>query len=717
MSDRGRGGKKQPPGYNVRQAWIKQYNKWHKYLEKNGIHDVARRKEIIGRHRNALKQQGVTYPLYENFDIGTYTTPTSSPAAGNSRSGASVDFNDSDDEMLANINDDTHVNNVSRRLDFDESTPPSAQPNQQIHNSQYSNISQDSNRTLDSQEFAHLFETMNDGVRRISPRKRTGENNEATPTKRPVPDVSNTSFYETEQAAVSDSTPQPSNMVVDNLQETAGTGAGGGVSSAANQEAFVGFPKANSYQGKKYFSYKQKYNKPTKFTGDFGGPDRKCSLKAHDRSWSKANVSNIDVLTINHGMKVIPYNCREASMNPEDWNVPDYVYGYIVHQYGFETTELVVRERPNDKATANAVPHQPATQTKCFLFVDVNNNYGTEKTMDMRTKTICQYFTDRDGQSGATIADLKEQDDRVICIPSEIGQQIICNGWKHIGDTYTHIDPNRAYDMKKQPGYKEFVAVQNELHYTHHPPKCVNLLPNLGTQVAHDWSEIMPTFPDTLYTQLSMQDTSDNGHRVTFWEETANYHTENLDSQPFYKYLNLKHYQCHQDSDARTVNRNNALGRLPIGLAAPGTDNGYTYTHQRSHRNAITNSQTTWRDGHQKAPPNFVAPLAYFGLYNNTEMQSNGRQFYNYTVEGTMNFFCEIEWLCAVGHGSPYPIGIGGLWTAANDTTARHETNCERNVWNQQHARATRRRGEIYIRDGFVGDKYKDQTTFQRVKF
>ncbi|RUS86780.1 hypothetical protein EGW08_005440 [Elysia chlorotica] len=186
------------------------------------------------------------------------------------------------------------------------------------------------------------------------------------------------------------------------------------------------------------------------------GNDRSGGIASHGVGYS----GNETKFYVNHGMSVIPYFYRYASMKPQDWNHK--AIGYRLKRTWFKVHNMYVLTRPNDKADPSFSQHEAPPHTEIEFFVDCHGDYGYPEVQS-GVYTTNDNFVDTSGEGTNGLQDciLKAQPTRHFVRPTREACHII-QGWK---DENTAKTPNQVYNMEQHDGYIKTCAEQGQFEF------------------------------------------------------------------------------------------------------------------------------------------------------------------------------------------------------------------------------------------------------------
>lgn len=376
--------------------------------------------------------------------------------------------------------------------------------------------------------------------------------------------------------------------------------------------------------------------------------------------------------TMDHGGIFIPYWVVEASMKPCDWNKPLDHVAYEVVEYGFNIPNFRLNILNNDRATPEAVAQAPPADARMWMFVDTNNDYGIVETYDNSLVSHNYGFNNEE----IIDADVKEYQlprlghRQLLLDPPIIGTIRQSGLWTQDGDEMQSDDANALYDLKRHPGYKEFILSEAKMGMSYQPNTPTIRLPHPAQTTLDLSCRQKDHWPD--YRTMT-----------NYGQDTLNCHQWNTTYDPLYQNqpqiddvqkLGLLQYYAHTvgpltsqitdtgaagaGPDQQILDRYGDQGILMQPIASLDADlAGRTRTRKYGRPNVSDDGKWVGK-AHSKRPPIFM-----FGIHKELEYRAKP-EFWQYWGYGQVEYYVKIKWHVQPCKFPSYiPIGLGGVWT------------------------------------------------------
>lgn len=474
--------------------------------------------------------------------------------------------------------------------------------------------------------------------------------------------------------------------------DTAGRGGtGGGLAGAGNNMFFQGFGGATKPRMPSAYTYTDTYKRSF----------QTHSLMQPRLSTTPAAVLNCKTLYLtdqtqaelagfpagfihgycDHDGLFIPYDIMEASMKNCDWNKPMDHLAYEVVEFGFNIPNLRLSVMNNDRTTTTQVAPAPPADARMWMFVDVNNDYGMPMVIKQDNYQHNFDFAEED----FLIANAERyalphveyrhfRFDPNLVVPLLTGDPT----WAGTDEDFIYHgeSANALYDIKRHPGYHEFVLSEASMGLSYTPNSPVVRFPH-PPQSSFDGN----------YRDSSKGDWWDSGEvnsTIHQWQTTTAPQLENA-TQPdlatdagVIALASVNYYVANVSAYSKNISDTNpitipehryhdAVGSEPVrpygdSTVIAGASSAVVRTGGRSN---ISDDGAVHCKHISKRPPIFM-----FGLYREFEDQSDGVKFWRYYLYGQVEYYCKIKWHVQPARFKPYlPIGLGGVYTQVNLTT------------------------------------------------
>lgn len=508
--------------------------------------------------------------------------------------------------------------------------------------------------------------------------------------------------------------------------ETMGMGgAGGGLAGAGNNAFFKGFAGSTKEHCPNDFSYVQTYKRPfaihTEFVQEEGETLGASMTGPIDTTADSAVAAPLGFPTqyikadCDHGGVHIPYFFMEASMKTRDWNKRNDHVAYKVEEFGFNVPNLRLSVMNNDRSDVTQVAPAPPADARMWVFVDINNDYGIPQSYSNESSSHNTFFTHEDilDPDGGDY-NLPMLGRRSFLLDPTVAMTIKSDRAWELGITeWLSDDANALYDMKRHPGYHEFILSKAKMGLSYKPNSPIVRLPHMP-QTSLDWGCRQPFLDDgNLWDMVNanpqldpprepqlhqwhsvyapyLQNTADDPNPATAMDGMINYYCANMsaytknigDSLPMTAAQQTVHDQVGSEPVRPTGNPAVALN---AASAITRTKGRYNVSDDGTHHSKHIS----------KRPPIFT-----FGIHKELEDQPTGFKFWRYYCYGQVEYFCRIRWYVKPCLFKSYiPVGPGGLYTTFAANPAANET-------------AYGRKGQLMARRPFrAGHKFMLNTT------
>lgn len=478
--------------------------------------------------------------------------------------------------------------------------------------------------------------------------------------------------------------------VVDNMG-----GGGGGLAGAGNNMFHNGFGGVSEPVDPEAFAYVQTYRRS--YTIDTTFPETEDSEIAHEariaitpgNTWDANATPQLDPWPtkfhdgkFNHMGVMFPYFVREAPMKPHEWNAHIDHHGYKLLEYGFELKNARLSIMNNPKKDATEVAPAPPSDARMWFHVDTTGDYGIPETYESADLQHNNYFTEEEiTDPDPNKYSLPLTGTRTILVtPAEFTQLTTNRMWKKTADNKYMLaaDPNSLYDIKRHPGYREFILSTTKPHqigYSYKADLPIVEFPNKdsasltmstrgykgyytdfynssNTTTITMWPSVYAPFRD-----LQKDTTADaiiNGMVHFYNTNITNYSHEIIDTDPI---------SDPQQSLIDIIGKEPLRPPNPTVPAADKTD--YGLIDELTHTKRKTKPQVYQSDNGlvRAAAVGRRPPLVQIGVYKEIEYRSSGPLIWRYVLTGQVEYWVKIKWYVQP-RSFPvyYPIGPGGIW-------------------------------------------------------
>nr|QKE54994.1 MAG: hypothetical protein [Parvoviridae sp.] len=463
-------------------------------------------------------------------------------------------------------------------------------------------------------------------------------------------------------------------------------GGGGGLAGAGNNQYFHGFAKSTVPRDPEDYAYVDTYRRPFQVHTQFPDPVQPAAIiYTTRRAWNDSSVSQPlgyqaeqIVAEIDHTGIVIPYFYQEAAMKNCDWNKPaDHVAWQIV-EYGFDCPNMRLNILNNPKDTPEDVAPAPPADARMWSFVDIHNDYGIPQAYTVQKMTHNNYFQDEDinDEDVAKYA-LPQLGPRQFILDPQVANAIATGrGWAQANNQLVHNDPHALYDMKRHPGYKEFILSEASFGASFKPNAPIVRFPHPGITTIDMGTR------QSGYGYVR----EGTGSEVTMWQ---NYQKQEMmqrtDKQPdppdqlitmkngqlqYYIKGQSAYFDDMRDSETASASYSAALDQFTDKqVRPPGNSSIIAQTALGKVRTVgrvdVSDDGTVHAKHMCKRPPIFM-----IGLYKELEYRTEPK-FWRYYLYGQINYWCKIKWFVQPNRVKTYlPIGLGGVYNSQSEEVA-----------------------------------------------
>lgn len=458
-------------------------------------------------------------------------------------------------------------------------------------------------------------------------------------------------------------------------------GTGGGLAGAGNNTLFNGFAGSTKPKDGEYFCYTDTYKRPFAIHSEFPTVDYTAGaahmLRETQQTPDKGTAldegypSDYIEASCDHGGVFFPYWMVEASMKAQDWNKPNDHIGYEVVEYGFNVPNLRLSIMNNDRTEVTQVAPAPPADARMWIFVDTHNDYGLVRSYATNDVSHSNYFTEEDIiVENYERYQLPALGPRYFMLEPTVALHILQDrDWSGDDSSYFAYDPNSLYDMKRHPGYKEFILSEASIGMKYspkspmirfpHPPqgsmdmtmRQSNLGQNFSCDASTDvailnmWQNVTAPLIDT-NTNTSEDDVLEDAMFQFYCSNLSAYTKDLLTTDPI----------AGVEKSARDM-----YGSLPMRAPVAGSVSLPLATSNiRSIGRYDINDEGSFHCSHVSKRP----PIICIGVHKELEDQSDGPKFWRYYCYGQVEYTCRIKWHVDRKLAKPYlPIGLGGFYT------------------------------------------------------
>lgn len=452
----------------------------------------------------------------------------------------------------------------------------------------------------------------------------------------------------------------------------------GGLAGAGNNQYFHGFAKSTVPRDPPDYCYVDTYRRPFAIHTPFPDQDKMGSVIYTTPTTTRdaAQAGPIGFQTqfyeseVTHNGVIVPYWFREASMKGCDWNKPMDHVAFEVLEYGFDIPNLRLNILNNDRATVEEVAPAPPADARMWIFVDTNNDYGIPEQHDKQTMTHNDDFQ---------LEDMIDTDIKKYQLPvlgprsflltgAEVNAIMASSTFNVDQDQYVTQDPHAVYDMKRHPGYHEFILSEASLSFSYKPaPVKVRFphMPNTSLDFnMRQHSTKQPFFQKNFVGEVGTWSNFQLEDYMQTIDEPTN--IEQIAEVSYYIAGQSAYTRQIGDTTPSTLTDNtqsmiDKFGHHPVRPAPVAT----IIPEYKDSRIRQSSRVDVTDDGHvsahhiSKRPPIFT-----FGVYKELEYKSSGAQFWRYYAYGQINYWVKIRWHVQPNRVKIYlPIGLGGLYT------------------------------------------------------
>lgn len=472
-------------------------------------------------------------------------------------------------------------------------------------------------------------------------------------------------------------------------------GGGGGLAGAGNNMFHNGFGGVSQPVDPEAFAYVETYRRS--YTIDTTFPETEDSEIAHEARIEITPSNTWDVTAnpnderwstrfhdgkFNHMGVMFPYFIREASMKPHEWNAQVDHHGYKLLEYGFELKNARLSIMNNPKKDATEVAPAPPSDARMWFHVDTTGDYGVPETYDIVDLQHNNYFTEEEitdpdpNKYALPLTGTRS----VLVTPSEFTQITTNRMWAKTADNKYMLskDPNSLYDIKRHPGYREFILSTTKPH-----------------QIGYSYKADLPIveFPSKDAVSLTMSTRGNHGYykdyldsgkatEATMWPSVyAPFRDQQKDTTAdplingivHYYNTNVTNYS-HEilDTDPITDDQQkliDTIGKEPMRPPAPKVPAAETANYPLEGELAHTKRRTTslpYQSDNSLVRAAAIGrrpPLVQIGVYKEIEYRSSGPLIWRYVLTGQVEYWCKIKWYVQPrSYPVYYPIGPGGIW-------------------------------------------------------
>nr|QKE55004.1 MAG: hypothetical protein [Parvoviridae sp.] len=461
-------------------------------------------------------------------------------------------------------------------------------------------------------------------------------------------------------------------------------GGGGGLAGAGNNQFFHGFAKSTIPRDPEDYTYVDTYRRPFQVHTQFPDPyDVQAKITTRPVPWIDEPTGSglgyngqFNIGEVTSSAIYIPYWVREASMKTHDWNKPADHVAYQVVEYGFDCPNMRLNILNNTKETPEDVAPAPPADARMWTFVDIHNDYGIPVPQDPAKVQHNQYFTLEDMLS-ENVADysLPQLGTRYLALDTAVAATIgQSRHWYVSGDKSQYLtgDHNNLYDMKRHPGYKEFILSEASFGASYKPNSPIVRLPmpamqSLDMGVRQSGTGAMDpengVFSLSTWQNVNKQDYLESLGRP---EPTLPIQTTNRGQTNYYILNQSALFNDQRDSEEASASWQAGIDQYSDKQVRPPGNAAIIGQGPLAKVRTMGRSDVSDDGKHFSKCLCDRPPLFLIGIYKELEYRTTPK-FWRYYMYGQVNYWCKIKWFVQPNRTKVYlPIGLGGVYTTGS---------------------------------------------------
>lgn len=469
-------------------------------------------------------------------------------------------------------------------------------------------------------------------------------------------------------------------------------GGGGGLAGAGNNQYHHGFAKSTQPRNPPDYSYVDTYRRPFQVHTQFPDPAipaayiYNVATQQTDREVSGPLGYQTSQLwgVVNHTGIFIPYWFQEASMKICDWNKPENHVAWKVEEFGFDCPNMRLNILNNAKDNPNDVAPAPPADARMWMFVDTFNDYGIPRAYNADQVAHNEYFKMEDINTvDVTQFELPKVGKRWFPLDPQVAHAILAGReWSADGNTWVTNDSHALYDMKRHPGYHEFILSEASFGTSYKCTGPIIRFPHPGIQSIDGLMRVSGAFttstsginrvtqwPSFQKQELLQQQDDISG---TVANATLNELAQKQNEVQYYIANQSAIFDDMRDNETASASYNAGVDQwASYSVRPPGNaavvGQAPLAKLRTVGRNDVSDDGMIHRTHISKRPPLFI-----IGLYKELEYREIPK-FWRYYLYGQVNYWCKIRWYVQPNRTKTYiPIGLGGVYTTAEESGASH---------------------------------------------